>query len=140
MTNAFVFDVSMEAGLKFMDIVGAGFVDSEWEPFDCENNKIDGSRLRMTHIDLQGPDPGYIICSDILEAADCLAIFTCQRQQLDVHLDIMARHLFVVELAFASAVWKPLQAVTFENSIDTGAEILMSRYHSRYQTMRIAPR
>ena len=63
MTNAFVFDMLMEAGLEFMAIVGADFVDSEWEPFDCEANKIDGSRLRMTHIDLQGPDPGCIIGS-----------------------------------------------------------------------------
>ena len=29
MTNAFVFDMSMEAGLEFMAIVGAGFLDSE---------------------------------------------------------------------------------------------------------------
>ena len=79
MTNAFVFDMSTEAGLEFMAIVGADFVDTEWELFDCEANKIDGSRLRMTHIDLQGPDPGYIIGGDILEAADRLAIFTCQR-------------------------------------------------------------
>ena len=80
MTNAFVFDMSMEAGLGFMTIVGADLLDFEQEPFDCEANKIDGSRLRMTHIDLQGPDPGYIIGSDILEAADRLANFTCQRQ------------------------------------------------------------
>ena len=77
MTNAFFFNVSMEAGLEFMAIVGADFVDTEWELFDCEANKIDGSRLRMTHIDLQSPDPGYITGGDILEAADRLAIFTC---------------------------------------------------------------
>ena len=53
MTNAFVFDMPMEAGLEFMAIVGADFLDSEWKPFDYEANKIDGSRLRMTHIDLQ---------------------------------------------------------------------------------------
>ncbi len=80
MTNAFVFDMSTEAGSEFMTNVGAGFLDSEREPFNCEANRIDGSSLRMTHIDLQGPDPGYIIGSDIPEAADRLAIFTCQRQ------------------------------------------------------------
>ena len=63
-----------------MTIVGAVFLDSEWKTFDYEANKIDGSRLRMTHIDLQSPDPGYITGGNILEAADRLAIFTCQRQ------------------------------------------------------------
>ena len=70
MTNAFVFDVSMEAGLEFMTIVGAYLLDSERNSFDCEANKIDGSRLRMTHIDLQGPDPGCIIGGELLEAAE----------------------------------------------------------------------
>jgi hypothetical protein len=56
-------------------------------------------------VDLERPDAGCIINGSILETADFLAALAAKGEELDVHLDVMARNLLVVTLGvdFAQA-------------------------------------
>ena len=112
----------MELGLEFMAVVGPDLPDPEWELFDNVIDKVDGVSLSVTLVDFQSPYAGSVINGRILKAANLLASITYECQELDIHLDVMARNLFVVpfgvDLAHAGTAGKLVETVAFEYSID----------------------
>ena len=66
----------------------------------------------MPGVDLERPDPGCVINRGVLESAHRLPGFILEGEEFDIHLDVMARHLFVVapgvDLADARAARKPV--------------------------------
>ena len=85
-------------------------------------DKVDGIGLSVTFVDFQSPYPGSIINGRILKTANLLATITYECQELDVHLDMVARDLFIVtfgvDLAYTSAAREPVETVSFENPVD----------------------
>ena len=63
-------------GLEFVSVVGPDFLDPEREPPDHVVDEVDGIRLVMSIVDLQGADTGRVVDSRELEAADLLAILS----------------------------------------------------------------
>ncbi len=98
MADALIFDVPVEPGLELMTIVGPDFLDAERELFDDVIDEVDRVGLCVFVVDLERPDAGGIVDRGILEPADLLAALASEGEELDVHLDVMARHLLVVTL------------------------------------------
>ena len=118
MADPLVFDMPMELGLELMAIVGSDFLDAERELFDDAVDEVDGAGLGMFLVDLERPHPCRIIDGGELEATDLLALFSSERQELDVHLDVVTRNLFVVafgmDLAQPGSTRKPVDAMALE--------------------------
>ena len=98
MADALIFDVPMELGLELMAIVSPDLFDAERELFNDVIDKVDRVGLSMFVVDFERPDARRVIDSSILEPADLLAALASEGEELDVHLDVMARHLLVVAL------------------------------------------
>jgi hypothetical protein len=98
MAYALILDVPVELGLELMAVVGSDLFDLERELFDDVIDKVDRVGLSMLVIDLEGPDTRSIVDGGILEASYLLAALADEGEELDVHLDVMARNLLVVTL------------------------------------------
>ncbi len=70
MPNSETLEMPMKFGLKFMAIIRADGMDAERKLGNHMIDKIYGVQLRMAVINLQGPDPGGIIDSRILETPE----------------------------------------------------------------------
>lgn len=85
-------------------------------------DEFDRVGLRMLFINLKSPDTGCIVDGGILEAANLFAFIFNESQGLDVHLDVMARHLLVIPLgvdfAASRAARQPVETMAFEDAVD----------------------
>ena len=112
----------MELGLELMTVISADLPDTERELVDDVIDKVDRVSLGMLLVDFECTNTRSVINSSILEAAYFLALLSDESQKLDVHLDMMARDLFVVALgmdfAQACSAWQPVQAIAFEYPVD----------------------
>jgi len=117
-----VFDMPMELGLELVTIVGPHLTNAERELFDDVVNEVDGVCLRVLLVDLEGANSGCIVDRCVLEPTDLFAAFSFEGQKLNIHLNVMARHLlliaFGVQFAHACASGQSVEAVTFENAVD----------------------
>ena len=117
-----IFDMPMEFGLELMTVVGPHLVNAEWELFDDMINEVDGVCLRMFFIDLERANPSCIVDCCILESANLFTAFSFEGQKLNVHLNVMPRHLFLisfgVQFAHASASGKPIEAIALEDAVN----------------------
>src|SRR5580698_2904341 len=95
-TDALIFDVPMEFGLELMAIIGPDFPDTERELGDDVIDEVDRIGLSVFVIDPERPDARCIVDGGILEAPDLLSLLAGEGEELDVHLDVMARDLLVV--------------------------------------------
>lgn len=68
MLNAVIFNMPVETGLKLMSPVGSDHIDAEWELADNIVDELDGTRLIMIRIDLQGANARRIVDGGVLEA------------------------------------------------------------------------
>ena len=75
MTDALIFNVPMELGLKFVAIVGAHFPDSERKPGDDVVDEGNRVGLGMSAIDFERSDRGRIINGGVLIALDRFSVF-----------------------------------------------------------------
>lgn len=120
MADALIFDVPVELGLELMAIIGSDFLDAERELFDDVIDEVDRVGLSMFIIDLESPDARSVVNGCILEPADLLAALSDEGEELDVHLDVMTWHLFVVTLgvdfAHARSARQPANTVSPENA------------------------
>lgn len=121
--DSLVLDMPMKLGLKLMADVGSNLLNAKWELRNDVVNKIDGVCLRATLVDFQSSHTRCIINRGILVAFNISAAFPFEYQELHVHLDMVARHLFVValcmHLSHARATGKAVQTIAFEDAIDT---------------------
>ena len=117
-----VFNMPMELGLEFVAIIRTDFTNAEWERFDDVVNEVNRVCLGMLLVDHEGAAFGCIVDCRILEATDLFAAFPYERQELDMHLNVMVRHLlliaFGVQFVHARAARKAVQAVAFEHAVD----------------------
>jgi hypothetical protein len=74
--------------------------------------------------DLERPDTCRVINSSILEPPDFLAALADEGEELDIHLDVMARNLLVVTLgvnfAHAGSARQPTNAIAAQNARQAG--------------------
>lgn len=108
--DAKIFNVPMELRLEFMAVIGSDLTDAERELFDDVIREVDGIGLSMFFVDFQGPHPRCIIDSGILKTAHLFTLFSFEGQELNIHLNVMARNLllvsFGVDLAHAGPARK----------------------------------
>lgn len=113
----------VELGLELMTIVCAYLLDTEGELFDDVVNEVDGAGLRVALVNFQGAHPRGVVNRCILVALDLLTLFPFEDQELDVHLDVMTRHLLIVALGVHFPQSGPprqtIHAMSLERSIDT---------------------
>lgn len=88
-----IFDMPMELGLELVTVVGAHFANAKWKLFDDVVNEVDGVCLRVLLVVLEGANSGSIVDRCALEPTDLFAAFSFEGQKLNVHLDVMSRHL-----------------------------------------------
>ena len=103
-----------------MPIVGADFLDPKRELLDDMINEVDRVGLRVFKVDSKCPDPRRVVDRGILEASNILTPLSNESQELNVHLDVMSRHLlvvaFCVDLAHTRTPRKPVDAMKFQHS------------------------
>ena len=109
--------MSVEFGLELVTIVWSDFADTERELVDDVIDEVDRVGLGMFFIDFERSDASGIINGCILEATCFFALLSDESQELNVHLDMVARDLFIVTLgvnfAKARSAREPVQAVAF---------------------------
>ena len=122
MTDALVLDMPVELGPKLVAIVGSDFANAEWKLFNDIVDEVDGAGLVVALIDLEGSDAGGVINSCVLITLDRFVAFALERQELNINLDVMTRHLFLVtlgvDLAQPCAPWKPADTIALENAVN----------------------
>jgi len=102
-----------ELGLEFVPVVGSDFPDPERELVDDVGDEFDGIGLGVPFVHLHGPHTGCIVDGCVLVAPGLAAVISFERQELDVHLDVVAGNLLVValgvNLAHPRPTWEPVQ-------------------------------
>ena len=113
----------VEFGLELMAIVRAYLRYTEWKLIDDVIHKVDGAGLSVAPVNFQSAHSRGVVDCRVLVALDLLSLFSLEDQELDVHLDVMARHLLVVSLGVHLSQTGParqaVQAVALEGAIDT---------------------
>ena len=120
MTDAFILDMPVKLSLEFVTIVGADFLDLKPALLDDMINELDRVSLRVFSVNFECPDPRRVVDRGILEASNFLTLLSNESQELNVHLDVMPRHLlvvaFCVDLAHTRTPRKPVDAMKFQHS------------------------
>lgn len=84
--------------------------------------EVDRVCLRVLFLDFKRPDTGRIVDCRVLKTAHLLAAVPFEGQELDVHLDVMARNLllipFGVQFAHACISVQEVETVASENAIN----------------------
>ena len=86
----------MEFGLELMAVICPHFTNTERELFNDVINEVDRACLRVFLVDLKGPNSCRIIDRGELEAAYFLVAFSFECQKLNVNLDMVSWHLFLI--------------------------------------------
>ena len=82
--------------LELVSPVRTDLLDTKREFFNDVIDAVDGIFLSMPVIDLQSTYASSIINGGVLIAFELCAIVTVESQKLNVYLDRMSRHLFIV--------------------------------------------
>ena len=113
--DAFVLDMPVEFSLELVTIIGPDFFNPEWEFLDDMVNKVDGVCLGVAVINLKRSYTGCVINGRVLEPPCFLTTFSYECQELNVHLNVMARNLFLIplgmNLAGPCSAWQPVHVV-----------------------------
>lgn len=96
--NAEVFDMPMELGLELVAVICPNFTDAKRELLDNVINEVDRACLRVFLINLESTNSGCVMNGSELKSALFLATFSFAGQKLNVHLDMIAGHLFLIAL------------------------------------------
>jgi|GEM_PF-3567833 len=103
---------------------GPDFFDPEGEFLNDMIDEVDGIGLRVVLIYFKSPHSGCIVDGSILESAYLLTGFSYESQKLDIYLDVMAGHLFLISFGmnFAGArpARKAVQVVAAQDSVNAG--------------------
>jgi len=84
--------------LEFMSIFSTDRVQAKREFLHHVIDEPDGIFLRMLWIDFQDLDTGCIVDGDVLVTLQLAALFAYESQKLNINLNVMTRHLFLVAL------------------------------------------
>ena len=88
----------VKLSLELVPIVGADFLDQKRELLDDMINEVDRVSLRVFKEDSECPEPRRVVDRRILEASNFLTLLSNGSQELNIHLDMVTRDLFVVAL------------------------------------------
>jgi len=94
MPHPFVLDMPVKLRLKLMTSVSADRVNTKGEFLNYIIDKLYGTLLIVTWIDLQRPDPGSIVNCRVLKASDSMALKIPQRSEFHINLNMMAGNFF----------------------------------------------
>lgn len=94
--DAEILDMPMELGLELVPVVGSDFAYAERELVDDVIDEVDRVGLSIFFTNLERTNAGGIVIGRILEPAYLLAPLSDESQELDIHLDMVTRDLFVV--------------------------------------------
>ena len=86
----------MKLRLELVAAVSTNLLDTKREFFNDMIDEVNRIFLSMPVIDLQRPYASRIINCGVLIAFDLGAIVTFESQKLNVYLDRVSRHLFIV--------------------------------------------
>jgi hypothetical protein len=122
-TDALVFDVPVELCLELMTVIGSDLTNAERELFDDMVDEGDSASLGVALIDFEGSDAGGIVDGRVLITLDRFFVFALKSQELNINLDLMARHLLLVSLgvnfAQPGAARKSADAIALQNAVNT---------------------
>ena len=122
MSDSLVLDVPMEFSLELVPVVCSDFTNAEGELFNDMVDEGDSAGLGVAIVDFECSDARGIIDSRVLIAFDGLVVFARESQELNINLDLMTRHLFLVALGvnFAQprAAREPADAIALEDAIN----------------------
>src|SRR5262249_41635074 len=83
---------------------------------------VDGILLRVALVNLQRADARGIIDGGVLEAAHLLFVLVVEVEELDIDLDVVARHLFLIPLredgTLPGIAWQAVEAVAQQHGAD----------------------
>ncbi len=96
MSDTLVLNMPVELCLELMAPVCADGVDPEGELLDKVINEVTRIRLVMSGVDFEGAYPGRIVDRGVLIPLDCFFVFIQKLQKLNINLDVMTRHLFLI--------------------------------------------
>ncbi len=96
MSDTQVFDVPMELRLELMATIGSDLLDSKRKLGNDVVNKSNRILLRMAIVNFERSYARCIVDGGVLVSFDPLARFAFEYQELNVHLDVVARYLLVV--------------------------------------------
>jgi hypothetical protein len=113
----------VELGLELMASVGAYLLDTEGERLHYVIREIDGAGLSVALVYFQRAHPRHVVNRRVLLPLDLLPLFSLEDQELDVQLDMMARHLLAVSLRVHLSQSRParqaVQSMALEGAIGT---------------------
>ena len=98
MADPKILDMPVKLGLELMAVIGPDLTNAKRELLDDMIDEINGIGLGVFFVDFQCANAGCIVDCSVLEAANFLSLFAFESQELDIHLDMMAWHLFWVPL------------------------------------------
>ncbi len=120
--HALVSYMPVEERLELVAAVGSDGLDPEGELLDDVIDEVDGVGLGVTLVDLQRANSSRVVDRGVLVAPHRPTSFPLQSQELDVHLYVMARDLFLVAVGVYSSppdtVRESIQAVPFTDPVD----------------------
>lgn len=86
----------VKLSLELMAVIRSNFADPERKLGNDVVNEVYGVGLGVLFIDFQGSHTRGVINGRELKAANLLTSFAFESQELDVHLDMMTRNLFLI--------------------------------------------
>ena len=81
-----------------MGVIGSDFTNAEGKVFDASLDETVGAGLVMVFIDFEGPEAGSIIEKCVLATFGRFVFFAITSQNLNINLDLMNKHPFLVKL------------------------------------------
>jgi len=123
-SDTLIFNVPVELRLELMAPVRAECVNPEGELLDKVVNEVTGISLVVTGVDLESAYPRRIIDCSVLIPFDCFFVFIQKLQKLNINLNVVTRHLFLIPLGvdFMSAhvPRKAVKAKSTQGTVDRG--------------------
>ena len=96
MTNAFVFDMPVELGLKLFTVIGSNFTNTERKLFVDVVDEGNGVGLVVTLMDFDGSDARWMVDGRVLVTLDRLIVCVFECQKLNINLNLMTRNLLSI--------------------------------------------
>lgn len=95
MTDAQILDMPVKLGLEFMAGISPDLTNAKRRLFDDVIDRVDGIGLRVFVVDFQGANTSSAIDCRVLKTSNLFSLFAYESQELDVHLHVVPRDLFL---------------------------------------------
>ena len=111
----------MKFGLELVAIIRPNFSNAKGELFNDVINEVDRICLSVFVVNFQRSYTCCIIDCRVLEPAHLITMFSLKCQELDIYLDMVTWHLFLVtlgvQLPHSGTSRQPVKAIAFEDTV-----------------------